>query len=297
MEIRVLKNFLEVAKEGNITHTAERLHISQPTISKQIKDLENELGVKLFTRSNYAIKLTEAGLLLRDRAEDIIDLVNKTDAEFKNLDDIGGDIYIGAAESGLISLFAEAVKAVQDKYPRIRVNISSGDAVDVCEKLDKGIVDIGIVSNYFDPRKYNYLYLSKNWESDRWGILMRKDDKLATKEYFTLSEVLDLPIICSRQWRDQSMSHWFKEKTYKLNIIGTYNLSFNATVMVKERLGYALMFEGIVNTGDDSIYKFVPIKGASHSHLHVIWRKNQTFTPTARLLMNELEYRFSRPHD
>lgn len=294
MELRVLKYFLEVAKEGNITRTAEHLHISQPTISKQIKDLEDELGVKLFKRTNYAVKLTEAGLLLRDRAEDIIELVNKTDMEFKNLDDIGGDIFIGAAESTLMSLFVEAVTEIQKRYPRIKINIFSGDSDDVCEKLDKGTVDIGVVSNYFDPKKYNYLYLGKNWENDTWGILMRKDDPLAYKESFTLDEVLKLPLICSRQWRDQSMSHWFKEKTGKLNIIATFNLGYNAAIMVKEKLGYALIFDDIVNTGEDSIYKFVPISGASHSCLNIIWRKNQTFTPTAKLLMNELESRFSR---
>ena len=139
MEIRVLRYFLETAREGNMTRAAERLFISQPTMSKQLKELENELGTKLFIRSNYSIKLTEAGMLLRDRAEDILSLVDKTEAEFKSLEEANsGDIFVGAPESEAMSLFAEAVCSLRKKHPRIRCNIYSGNLTDVCERLDKG---------------------------------------------------------------------------------------------------------------------------------------------------------------
>ncbi|MBO4693125.1 MAG: LysR family transcriptional regulator [Clostridia bacterium] len=294
MEIRVLKYFLEVAKEGNITRAAEHLHVSQPTISKQIKELEEELGVRLFTRTNYAIKLTQPGVLLKERAEDIIGLVNKTGSEFKSLDDISGDIYIGAAESQLMQYFAQAVKSVMDKYPKIHINIFSGDSAGICERLDKGIDDFGLILNYFDPKKYNYYWMSNEKKFDTWGVLMRKDDPLATKSSLKLNNLIGLPLICSKQWKDESMSHWFKDNTNKLNLVATYNLAYNASVLVKQHIGYAIMLDGLINTGKDSEFCFVPISDASKAGLNIIWRKNQTFSPAARLLMDELELRYSK---
>ena len=158
MEIRVLRYFLETAREGNMTRAAQRLHISQPTMSKQLKELEEELGVKLFTRSNYSIRLTEAGMLLRERAEDIVSLADKTFEEFRALDEIGkGDFYVGAAESDAVRYFTETVHKLQQKHPGIRCNIYSGNMEDVCEKLDKGVLDFAIIMSYVDLAKYNYL--------------------------------------------------------------------------------------------------------------------------------------------
>lgn len=161
MEIRVLRYFLETAREGNMTRAAERLLVSQPTMSKQLKELEKELGTKLFVRSNYSIHLTEAGMLLRERAEDILSLVDKTEAEFKSLEEINsGDIYVGAPESEAMGLFADIVCNLQKSYPKIRCNIYSGNMQDVCEKLDKGLLDFAIVMNFVDLNKYNYLPMS-----------------------------------------------------------------------------------------------------------------------------------------
>ena len=177
MEIRVLRYFLETAREGNMTRAAERLFISQPTMSKQLKELEKELGTKLFIRSNYSIRLTDAGMLLRERAEDILSLVDKTEAEFKSFEEINsGDIYVGAPESEAMGLFADIVRNLQEVHPRIRCNIYSGNVQDVCEKLDKGLLDFAIVMNYVDLAKYNYLPMSTE---DSWGIVFRKDDVLA----------------------------------------------------------------------------------------------------------------------
>ena len=289
MEIRVLRYFLETAREGNMTRAAERLFISQPTMSKQLKELENELGAKLFIRSNYSIRLTEAGLLLRDRAEDILSLVAKTEAEFKSLEETNsGDIFVGAPESEAMSLFAEAVHTLQKNYPRIRCNIYSGNLSDVCERLDKGLLDFAIVMSYVDLSKYNYLELPMK---DTWGILMRKDDPLTGKSSFAASDLDKLPLICSRQWIDQESPRWLGAAAKDMNIVATYNLVFNGSVMVRAGMGYAVVLDKLVNTGEESDLTFIPLSGVPQTEMYVIWRKYQTFTPIAHLLLQELKTR------
>ncbi len=289
MEIRVLRYFLETAREGNMTRAAERLFISQPTMSKQLKELENELGAKLFIRSNYSIRLTEAGMLLRDRAEDILSLVDKTEAEFKSLEETNsGDIFVGAPESEAMSLFAEAVHTLQKNYPRIRCNIYSGNLSDVCERLDKGLLDFAIVMSYVDLSKYNYLELPMK---DTWGILMRKDDPLAGKSSFAASDLDKLPLICSRQWIDQESPRWLGAAAKDMNIVATYNLVFNGSVMVRAGMGYAVVLDKLVNTGEESDLTFIPLSGVPQTEMYVIWRKYQTFTPIAHLLLQELKTR------
>ena len=289
MEIRVLRYFLETAREGNMTRAAERLFISQPTMSKQLKELENELGAKLFIRSNYSIRLTEAGMLLRDRAEDILSLVAKTEAEFKSLEETNsGDIFVGAPESEAMSLFAEAVHTLQKNYPRIRCNIYSGNLSDVCERLDKGLLDFAIVMSYVDLSKYNYLELPIK---DTWGILMRKDDPLAGKSSFAASDLDKLPLICSRQWIDQESPRWLGAAAKDMNIVATYNLVFNGSVMVRAGMGYAVVLDKLVNTGEESDLTFIPLSGVPQTEMYVIWRKYQTFTPIAHLLLQELKTR------
>ena len=289
MEIRVLRYFLETAKEGNMTRAAERLLISQPTMSKQLKELENELGAKLFIRSNYSIRLTEAGMLLRDRAEDILSLVDKTEAEFKSLEETNsGDIFVGAPESEAMSLFAEAVHSLQKNYPKIRCNIYSGNLSDVCERLDKGLLDFAIVMSYVDLSKYNYLELPMK---DTWGILMRKDDPLAGKNSFEASDLDKLPLICSRQWIDQESPRWLGSAAKDMNIVATYNLVFNGSVMVRAGMGYAVVLDKLVNTGEESDLAFIPLSGVPQTEMYVIWRKYQTFTPIANLLLQELKTR------
>ena len=180
MEIRVLRYFLEVARTGNITHAAERLHITQPTLSRQLKDLETELGKKLFVRSSFSVRLTDEGLLLRKRAEDICEMVDKTAAEFKALDEItGGDIHIGCAESDGIKYLAQRIQAVQAQYPRIRVHLYSGDRSDLAERLEQGLLDFAVLVESNDLSKYNYLPLPG---ADAWGVILRKDHPLAEQE-------------------------------------------------------------------------------------------------------------------
>ena len=291
MEIRVLRYFLETAREENMTRAAERLFISQPTMSKQLKELENELGVKLFKRSNYNIKLTEAGMLLRERAEDILSLVDKTLDEFQSLDDLNsGDIYVGAPESEAMEQFALVVSDLQKRYPGIRCNIYSGNMQDVCEKLDKGLLDFAIVMNYVDLKKYNYLPMQTE---DTWGVILRRDDPLAENEAFTISMLKELPLICSRQWVDYELPQWFGSDTNDVNITATYNLPYNGAVMAKAGIGYAMMLDKLVQTDENSELIFRPLLDVPKAEMYIIWRKYQTFTPVSQLLVKALRDKFS----
>ncbi len=291
MEIRVLRYFLETAREGNMSRAAERLHISQPTMSKQIKELETELGAKLFIRANFSVRLTDAGMLLRKRAEDILDLVDKTTAEFHALDDVGsGEIFVGAAESESVKYFARAVKTIQEQYPGVRCNIFSGNMEDVTERLDKGLLDFAIIMSYVDLSKYNYLAVPA---SDTWGVIMRKDSPLAKKEAVTLDDLYGLPLICSRQWMDQDFPQWFEGNTEKLQIVATFNLVYNAAVMVREGIGYAISYDKLADTGEASDLCYRPLAGVPESEMYVVWRRYQTFTPVAELLLDELRRRFA----
>lgn len=290
MELRVLRYFLEVAREGNITRTARYLHISQPTLSRQLKELEEELGKKLFVRSNYSIKLTEEGLLLRKRAEDILEMVDKTAEEFKALDEInGGDIYIGCSESRGISHFIKVIKTLEGKYPRIRYNFYSGGTETVNERLDSGLLDFAIIIQEAGLSKYNYLKMPS---ADRWGLIMRSDNLLAQKQYVTAADLTGTPLILPRQSMLEEIPRWFGEAQDKLHIVATYDLIFNTSVMVRENFGCVLGLEGLLDTGEKSGLCFRPLKPEVFAPMYIIWRKYQMFTPAAALLLDELKKKF-----
>ena len=290
MELRVLRYFLEVAREGNVTHAAQRLHISQPTLSRQIKELEEELGKKLFNRSNYSVSLTEEGMLLRKRAEDILDMADKTIAEFQALDEInGGDIHIGCAESNGIAPLIQVIQSLQEQYPRIRYHFYSSGTDAVNERLDRGLLDFAIIIQEVDLAKYNYLKMPSK---DRWGLIMRKDHPLAEHSCIHLHDLIEIPLILSRQAMREEMPRWFGETQDKLNVVATYDLLFNTSVMVREGFGCVLGFEGLVYTGPDSDLCFRPLEPALESPMYIIWRKYQVFNPTAALLMEKLKEKF-----
>lgn len=290
MELRILRYFLEVAREGNITHAAERLHISQPTLSKQLKELEGELGKKLFVRGNYNVRLTDEGVLLRKRAEDILDMVDKTEEEFRLLGEItGGDVRVGCAESEGMKYLAQRVKALQEQYPRFRLHLCSGNTEDLSERLDRGLFDFAVIAQEVDLSKYNYLQLPA---SDTWGVVMRKDSSLAKKGVVRMEDLENLPLICSRQGITEDYPKWFGEKVDTLNIIATFNLSYNAGILVREGMGYLITFDKLVNTGADSELCFRPLAPLLKTNLYFIWKKYQVFTPAAELLLNEMRAYF-----
>ena len=273
-----------------MTHAAQRLHVSQPTLSRQIKELEDELGKKLFTRSNYSIKLTEEGMLLRKRAEDILEMADKTLEEFKSLDEInGGDIHIGCAESNGIAHVIRVIKSLQKKYPHIRYHFYSSGTDAVSERLDRGLLDVAVIIQEVDLSKYNYLKVPS---SDRWGLIMRKDSPLAEHSCIHLNDLMNIPLILSRQAMREEMPRWFGETQDKLNIVATYDLLFNTSVMVREGFGYVLGFDGLVNTGPDSDICFRPLEPTLESPMYIIWKKYQMFTPAASLLLEELKKNF-----
>lgn len=288
MELRVLRYFLEVAREGNITHAAQRLHISQPTLSKQLKELEGELGKKLFIRGNYNVRLTDEGMLLRKRAEDILDMVGKTEDEFRALGEIiGGDVRIGCAESDGMKYLAQRVKSLQERYPRFRLHLYSGNTEDVEERLDRGLLDFAVLAQEVDLSKYNYLELP---DADIWGVVMRKDSPLAAKEAICMKDLLNLPLICSRQGITEDYPRWFGEKVDTLNIVATFNLAYNAGIMVREGMGYLIAFDKLVNTGADSELCFRPLTPTLETKLYFAWKKYQVFTPAAELLLDEMKF-------
>lgn len=290
MELRVLRYFLEVAREGNITHAAQRLHISQPTLSKQLKDLEAELGKKLFLRSNYSVRLTEEGMLLRKRAEDLVDMADRTLAEFQAMDEVnGGDIHIGCAESNGIAHFIRAVSALQQRYPRIRTHFYSSGTETVSERLDRGLLDFAVIVQHADVSKYNYLRVPT---ADRWGLIMRNDCPLSGQAAICPQDLAGVPLILSRQAMREEMPGWFGEFQDRLNIVATYDLLFNASVMVREGFGCVLGFDGLVDTGPGSGLCFRPLEPALLSPMLIIWRKYQMFSPAAALLLEELKQHF-----
>ncbi|KRE99377.1 LysR family transcriptional regulator [Paenibacillus sp. Soil766] len=296
MELRVLRYFLTVAREGSITGAADFLHLTQPTLSRQLKDLEQELGKKLFNRSSHNIILTDEGMLLRKRAEQIVNMVDKLEREFSSMEEIvSGDVYIGGGETYAMKQIAHVVKELQLNYPKIRYHLFSGNEDDVTERLDKGLLDFGILIDPADLSKYNYINIP---EKDVWGVVMRKDSPLAVKDTIQAADLLHLPLICSRQAIQQTLSKnefvdWFGEDFEKLNIVTTYNLLYNAAILVEEGIGYAVTIDKIVNTSSESKLCFRPLKPRLESGLNLVWRKHQVFSVAADMFLNEIKESFS----
>lgn len=287
MEIRVLQYFLAIAREQSISGAAEFLHISQPTLSRQIKDLEDELGKQLFIRGNRKIELTEEGMLLRRRAEEIVNLTKKTEKEIMDNDlIITGDIYIGAGETAAIEYVAKAASQLKDKHPAIHYHLSSDDAFDILEQLDKGLIDFGIIIGDIDKAKYDYQLLPVK---DSWGILMRKDAPLAEKETIEAEDLTDIPLIISRQISDNhNVSSWFPNGLSKYNVTSTYNLVYNATYMAAQGNGYILTLDKLINTTGDSKLCFRPLHPKVETEIYIIWKKYQMFSKAAEEFLKVL---------
>lgn len=288
MDIRVLQYFLTVAREESITKAAERLHMTQPPLSRQLKDLENELGKQLLIRGNKKITLTEDGMLLRKRAEELIDLMEKTRAEFTSSDDnIGGDIYIGCGETESISFLAQTARNLQKTHPLIHYHIYSGDAERVMERLDKGLVDFGLLIGPADINKYDYLRLPLK---DTWGVLMRKDSPLAEKGSITAEDLQDKPLIISHQASANSeMFSWLKTDISKLNIVATYDLVYNASLFAKKGFGYVIALDKLINTTGNSALCFRPLSPVLEVGLCIVWKKYQVFSRASNAFLQQLQ--------
>jgi len=287
MELRVLHYFLAVAREQSIIRAAESLHLSQPTLSTQIKAMEEELGKQLLirgTKGSRKVTLTEEGMILRKRAEEILNLVQKTEREITLSDRvIVGDVSIGAGETDAVRFIARAAKELYKTYPGIHYHIASGNAEFVMEQLDKGLIDFGIVFGPADQTKYNSIQLPYK---DTWGVLMRKDSPLSEKDAVSPEDLWDKPLIISRQYPAET---WIKRELSELEIVATYNLLFNASLMVEEGLGYAIGFDKIINTSGNSSLCFRPLSPKREEGMSIIWKKYQIFSKASEKFIQEIQ--------
>lgn len=284
MELRVLQYFLAVAREQSISGAAEFLHLSQPTLSRQIKDMEKELGKQLLIRGNRRITLTEEGMILCKRAEEIMELVKKTENEITLSDEsIAGDIYIGAGESNSVGYIAKAANALRREYPLVHFHIESGDAQTVYEQLDKGLIDFGLLFGNIDLTKYNSISLPTK---DTWGVLIPKDSELAKRDVITPNDLIKEPLIVSRQGITRGeLQNWFKLPEEKLNVVATYNLLYNASLLVEEGVGYALCLDKIINTSNCNLC-FKPLYPKLEVSMSIVWKKHQVFSKASNKFLD-----------
>ena len=293
MELRILRYFLAVVREGNITKAAEILHITQPTLSRQLKELEEELGTNLFIRGKREIKLTDEGLLLDQRAKEIIELADKTERQFmehKNL--IGGVISIGCVESRATLFLPELLEKFSIKYPQVQYDLYNGYADDIKEKIDKGLIDIGLLLEPVEISKYDFIRLP---HKERWGVLMQKSDPLAQKESITLKDISMFPLIIPKRAIVQNeIANWFDGDFEKIHIFATYNLLFNAILLVEKGLGYAVCLQGALSVRDNSTTCFVPFTPERNTKSVLIWKKNYIFSSASSLFIQTAKILFKQ---
>ncbi len=288
MEFRVLQYFLALTREQSISGAAESLHLSQPTLSRQLRDMEEELGKKLFIRSNRKITLTEEGMILRKRAEEITELVKKAQDEISLSDEtIAGNITIGAGETDGIRLLAKAAQALRAEYPLVHFHIISGDKTSVIEELDRGLIDFALLFGEIDSAKY------ESWPlpcTDTFGVLMRKDDPLAQKQSIAPEDLAEKPLIVSRQsLLDANLTHILECEADKLNIVATYNLLFNGSLLVEEGIGYAIAYDKIINITGNSPLCFRPLSRQAPIKMSLAWKKYQVFTKAAEKFLLKMQ--------
>ena len=291
MEIRTLRYFLAVAREENMSRAAEQLHVTQPTLSKALKSLEDELGKKLFLRHSFSIALTEEGELLRSRAEDLISMADKIEQEFSALDDItGGDIYFGLAESYQIRYLAREVHAFKKLYPDLRYHITSGDTEQVTEKLDKGLLDFAVICETPDEKKYRHILFP---ECDHFGAVFSLASPLAQKERITAEDLAGLPLFTSEQSWENDIRPWAKEAFSALRLEGSFRLAFNGSLFAREGLGVLLTLNNLIDTSPESGLLFRPLYPRLEMKMYLIWNKYQSFTPIAERFLKQIRNSFA----
>ena len=291
IETRLLQYFLAIAEEQSITRAAEYLHVTQPTLSKQMMDLEASLGKQLLIRGKKKVTLTEDGAYLRSRAQEIISLMEKTEASFReNESVITGDVYIGCGEHRSTYPIMQMINDIREEYPDIHFHFFSGNADAIFERLDKGLLDMGfLLEPEMDP-KYDYQKLPF---CETWGILVRKDSALADRDSITFKELSDLPLIMPSQTSNSNqITTFFADSLSSPNLVATYNLIYNAGLMVEAGMGYALCIDDLINTAGDHPLKFVPIAPKLQSNVYLFSKKYQVFSKATKLFLNRLQESF-----
>lgn len=275
MELRVLRYFLTVAQEENITKAAALLHVTQPTLSRQLMQLEEELGSKLFRRSQYRIILTDAGMLLRRRAQEIVELADKTEREFAQSEgELTGEIAIGCGETQSMTFLSQNIRSFRELHPQVQFQIYSANADDVKERIEKGLLDMGLLTEPVDIGRYAFLRLP---QKDQWGVLVPKGSPLAEKEAITPQDLMGVPLLLSGRAQVRSeLAGWFGDAFDRLNIAATYNLILNAANMVKNGVGVAICFY-LENISD--ALQFVPLSPKLETGTVLAWKKDKTLSP------------------
>lgn len=287
MDVRVLRYFIAIAQEQNISKAARLLHVSQPALSRQIADLETNLGTKLFTRGKRQIQLTQDGYYLLERAQEIISLVDKTTYNLQKQDVVSGTLDIGAGESVAIQPVIDTVRDILHKYPDVHINFNSGDSVVIESALDSGVLEFGIIMGHNPLGNYNTLELP---DSNRWGILMRKDAQLAKKDSIEPSDLIGRPLLASRQIKQhQDFKNWSKGLFDQYNFTGSYNLIFNASLLVKTDACMALTYENLVDTSADSGLTFRPLSPELTDPNTLIWSKKRNLPEIDKLFLDTLK--------
>lgn len=288
MELRVLRYFLTVAREESINRAAEVLHITQPTLSRQLSQLEDEVGVRLFHRGARRITLTNEGILLLRRAEEILALVDKTERELIEQEMlVEGRIVIGSGELAAVQELPDMIASFQEKYPLVTYDIFTGTADLVKEQMEKGLIDIGVLLEPIDMEKFDFIRLA---EKERWVVLMRPDDPLAEKETVSAKDLEGLPLILPRRTNVQNeLSSWFGDSFRKTNILFTSNLSTNSAIMVQKGLAYSLVIEGAVPFWDKNKIAYRPLSPLLTANSVLAWKKQQPFSLAATKFIEHIK--------
>ena len=290
MELRTLEYFLAVAREQNITAAAEAMHISQPALSRQIKALEDELGKQLLIRGvkgSRRVMLTEEGQILRHRAEEIVSLTRRTEEEITGSGDvIAGTVFIGAGETDSLRIFARVADGIREEHPDIKFSMISGNAEQIMEQLEKGLIDFGLVFSEINDPRYETLSVPT---VDKWGVLMRRDSPLAEKDFVEPEDLWDKPLLIPMQRSDRPFIYkWMKKHKSELNEVVTYNLVYNASIFVDESIGYALCFDKLINTEGTRLC-FRPLNPPLHSYGTVVWKKYQAMSKASKKFLSCLK--------
>ena len=291
IEIRLLQYFLAIAEEQSITRAAGYLHVSQPTLSKQMMELEERLGKQLLVRGKRKVTLTEDGVYLRSRAQEILSLMEKTESAFRESEEvISGDVYIGCGEHRTSYPIMRLIKTIQEEHPDIHFHFFSGNADAISERLDKGLLDMGfLLDPEIDPR-YDYQMLPFR---ETWGVLVRKDSAFASRDSITFPELSELPLIMPSQVSNsKKITTYFADTLPSLNVVATYNLIYNAGLMVEAGIGYALCIDDLINTEGDHPLTFVPVRPELQSNVYLFTKKYQAFSKATKLFLERLGEEF-----
>lgn len=287
MELRTLRYFLAAAQEGNITRAADVLHVTQPTLSRQMMDLEKELGTTLMLRGKNGLTLTDDGMLFRQRAEEIVELANRLEQTFaeKNTE-VSGMISIGAPETVGSRLFAKIIKGFSEKYPLVQFTLYNETADNIKDRLDKGLVDVGLLLEPIDMEKYDFVRLS---QKDTWGVLLRDDHPLAGRSFISSDEIVEYPLMLPlREKIRGEILNWLKREEKDLKIPLRYTLLSNAALLVEEGLGCAFCMDGALAIHSSPHLRFVPIHPQRTTCSVLVWKKNRLFSSAASLFLQEI---------